>query len=453
MTAFAPSFRTVIFLLCLNILSSFSLWGGPSKKIGLNGANGLVGPKVMHFLLSQEHDVSAWYFIPPKEKEALPKKTTEEFRNWFFQKAGLASAPSNLQVYEGDLLDREAVKQMVEGQDVFFHIAGVPIHYAKQELAPNIFAVDAIGSALVALATHSENQKRKEMGKEPLRLIMFSSISSKWISKWIKTKLSPKNREALTIWTRKAATDFLDYSNRYFERGSEEPSPISFAKAYLGREQGLFDLVNSEQELRKFDYYALSKLLMDEILKILAEKGAVVNTVVIRPVSLLGTGLQNKDDPGFIAKATAALIKKEPYPIWDRTGFYIPLSVTMNILDELMTFNRDQMSEPIAFINLPGLAINQHLLFTDYILPNLKEILKMDSGLAKKLQLDPDQLINLGEVFPLVPSPTSIDLVREVSPKIHPLIAKTHRITQKRMKNEIRNIMLEIVKDEASSRF
>jgi hypothetical protein len=134
--------------------------------------------------------------------------------------------------------------------------------------------------------------------------------------------------------------------------------------------------MDTVKKLERFDYYALSKLLMDKLLKALANEGLLENTIVIRPGSMIGTGLQKKDDPAFIAAMIKALFYGQKETIWkERAGYYVPLSTVNEILKRLILIPDSKITNKIEFINILGRRIPQIDFYKNYIKPAVAECL------------------------------------------------------------------------------
>jgi hypothetical protein len=200
-----------------------------SVNIGMNGVAGLAGGELMkYFAMTTKASLQVSGF--PDIPDSLIKSSAGRFT-----------------IRKGNILIRSDNERDLDGVDAFLHIAGRPVHYADKELAPNIFAVDVIGSAMVALSAYAENIKRRdrhELG--PLRMIMFSSISSVWIDNYIKRISASGNHEEseagsdLTEWLKQATKEFLEYTEAYYE-GRTEVNPEAFVNSYLGKSGGLIE--------------------------------------------------------------------------------------------------------------------------------------------------------------------------------------------------------------------
>ena len=391
-----------------------------NKKIRINGSAGLVGSHTLIRLIKTGANIKASCY--PNIPEDLSNKQPDNL---------LTINVRDVLSCKDNLLD-------MKGTDVYLHYAGIPIHYAHPAKAPEIFAVDALGSALVALAAHTENKRRNSLGKPNLRLIMLSSISALWMENYLFSLLnSEKAGEynqglALQNWLITATKDFVEYSIAY--DGDLDPRPpLEFVNDYLSKKQGLLDIT---EELSHFDYYAFSKLLMDKILESLLKKELLENTIVLRPVSLLGTGLQNKDATPFIAKMVSLLSNGESGTLWrDRKGYYLPLSTYFEILKCLILIPEEQIKK-LEFINLPGRSISQGDLYDKYIKPAVKNCLK-----EKGFYLD-----SLGDLIVDDNIGIPIDANREVNmQEIPSFIRPYHQISDELLSNTVKEITREIV--------
>jgi nucleoside-diphosphate-sugar epimerase len=384
--------------------------------IGINGVGGLVGSHVLSVLTdTTEAAIKASYF------PIIPSSLATE----------------NITISKTNILLPEDNRVVLENVDAFLHMAGKPIHYADLSLVPEIFAVNAIGSPLVALSAHDQNKKHQATGKGALRMVIISSISSVWMDSYISMLSSEGSEkrevgEKLRKWLAEATDEFIKYTERYHKEPYGE-KPIEFVRQYLHQKNGLIEIVGG---IEKFDHYALSKLLMDKVLMALAEKEVIENVIVIRPGSLLGTGLQNKDDPGFIPKMVIQSYNKKAVEIWDeRIGYYLPISTFVEILKDLILIPEDRITNRIEFINIPGKDILQKDFYIDYILP----VLIKNTGLKKS---------ELMTRLKIIPNPNPTDKARYVSTKTtHNFIKGRYAVTPDLLRKVTQEITERIISE------
>ncbi len=295
---------------------------------------------------------------------------------------------ANLEIETGNVLDPDHNRKMLKRLDGFIYLVAIPIHYVDKKKAPMIFAVNVLGSLSMALAAHEERKARRanEDGQK-LRMIMTSSVSSIWMAntiRWLKAKPNTtKTAEELEAWLETAKDDFLGYVKQRHANKSGMMDPVEFVRQYIIAEPGseakghgktLSEIV---KDLENFDYYALSKLLMDKVLEQMDRDGLVENTIVIQPASIMGEGLQGKDDPGFTSKMVSRLYHHEKDDVWTgRFLYYLPVETLIKILDGLLLVPEDKLGGKIKTIQLPGNEILHEDAFHRYIYPITKAKLK-----------------------------------------------------------------------------
>ncbi|MHA1284898.1 MAG: SDR family NAD(P)-dependent oxidoreductase [Promethearchaeota archaeon] len=308
-----------------------------SKNILVIGGAGFIGSHLVDNLIERKHDVIVFDNLEPQVHGNLDKAP-----EYFNKKAIL---------HKRDLRDKKAIKELIKGVDVIFHLAAMVGVAQSMYQIEKYYDVNVLGTAkLLDLLIHSEHDVNK--------LIVASSMSTYGEGRYICEncgKINPKLR------------DFKQLQNRDWELNCPicgkkiEPIPT-----------------DEEKEQMCSSIYALTKKEQEKMCMLIGEVYGI-NTTALRFFNVYGSR-QSLSNPytGVCAIFSSNLLNGNPPRIYEdgeQTRDFVHVKDVCNAL--ILSMEKEEARNEVFNVGT-GIPISIKKVaetLRNYINPNIKPII------------------------------------------------------------------------------
>lgn len=330
--------RSLVFIFCIFFCSNVL---AADKIIAIDGVNGFVGSSLISNLREQNIRIGCYHC------------TGELFEGKKY--------------FKGNIYDPKHLNKFLENVTIYYQMAALASVEPKNSLEEYILT-NSIGPYIAS-------RLNKSMTLVSMSTILVNDV---------------EENEAVNIWLEKLMLHFSYLENDFY----------NITSSSLSKDLSSFINSNPVPKIKSYQYYGLSKLLLEKLLQksSLTRSGIIV---VIRPALVIGDNIHKRQGSSVVKSIMDSIfIGKDKYEVWNRTNYFTPIHKLKEMI--LYISNHKQLFEKFEIFDAGWVAMNQHD-FARLILqsiPNKGDMLELvaNTGFERKISMRTD--IRLQKYYP-----------------------------------------------------
>ncbi len=228
--------------------------------------------------------------------------------------------------YKGNIYDPVYLTKFLDNANIYYQIAALSSIETDNSLEEYILT-NSIGPYIASRINKS------------MTFITLSTIAIQDV---------PQN-EDIDRWAKKLVVHFanlLEYNFTYITESS------------LTKELELFISLNPPPRLERYQYYGISKILLEMFMQE-SSHTRVGHTVVVRSALIIGDAICNRKENSIVKNIMNALfVNNNTYEVWDRKNYFTPIHKLKEMLIYIAN-NTDKFAK-FETLNAGWVSIHQH---------------------------------------------------------------------------------------------